>query len=588
MVVTDKKRRLAAILAADVVGYSRMMGRDEIGTLNALHRHRAEVFDPAVAAYDGRVVKLIGDGTLVEFSSVVDAVNCAVAIQTAMHESGTPDGLQIRIGINLGDVIIDGEDIYGDGVNVAARLEPLAETGGICVSSIVNESVGSRVAVTFRDGGETHVKNIERPVRVWRWSPGDAPAASAAQPTAAPRPVDAPKAARASIAVLPFNNMSGDPEQEYFSDGITEDIITDLSKVGGLIVIARNSSFAYKGQSPDIRSVGRDLGVTSVLEGSIRKAGERVRINAQLIDTTNGAHIWADRYDRMLTDIFAVQDEVTQAIVGALKVALAPAEAARIADTPTRSIEAHDLFLRAREGLLGAMRTKAVFETTLELLQRATELDPDYAEPYAGMAMMHNLDYQNHWTDNPDPLGTAERFAKLGVSRGPEVAYVHYVDAVITLWRHDLAGTRAKAKRALEISPNYAMALALLALVDVYSGDALGALPSIERAMRLEPGFNHQSMHFLGTAYLAAGRYEPAVAAFRERIRMFPSTDLSRGFLIVALGLQGEIAEGQKVLAELKSLQPKYSFAEHLARLPFADPQIPQRFQNGWDAVAKA
>ena len=318
MVEAHTNRRLAAILAADVVGYSRMMGTDEAGTLTTLKRHRETVFDPTVAEHKGRVVKLIGDGTLVEFGSVVDAVKCALAIQRAIKAEVQPNGkgIVLRIGINLGDVIIDGEDIYGDGVNIAARLEPLAEPGGICIASIVHEGVGNRIEVTFKDGGEVSVKNIDRPIRVWKWHPDSDPVAT--QPSRAVAASGKAQAEPPSIAVLPFNNMSGDPEQEYFSDGITEDIITDLSNVGGLLVIARNSSFAYKGKSVDIRTVGRELGVQSVLEGSIRRAGNRVRITAQLINAETGGHVWAQRYDRDLTDIFEVQDEVTRQIVEAL------------------------------------------------------------------------------------------------------------------------------------------------------------------------------------------------------------------------------------------------------------------------------
>src|SRR5271166_384241 len=319
-------RKLAAILAADVVGYSRLMGADEAGTLTALKRHRETVFDPVVAAHNGRIVKLIGDGTIVEFSSVVDAVNCALSVQRSgaspLDHSASQPAIVLRIGINLGDVIIEGDDIYGDGVNIAARLEPLAEPGGICISSIVNESIGNRIDVRFQEGGDVSVKNIDRPIKIWKWHPETMAAPARRPETADPEP----GAATHSIAVLPFTNMSGDPEQEYFSDGISEDIITDLSKIAELTVIARNSSFTYKGRSVDIRAIGRDLGVRSVLEGSIRRAGNRVRITAQLVDATNGAHLWADRYDRDLTDIFAVQDDVTRRIVDALKVTLSPGE----------------------------------------------------------------------------------------------------------------------------------------------------------------------------------------------------------------------------------------------------------------------
>src|SRR5215468_11276911 len=330
-------RKLAAILAADVMDYSRLMGADEKGTLAALKQHRQTIFDPAVAAHNGRIVKLIGGGTIVEFGSVIDAVNCALSVQRS--DDALPDEvlrrpeIVLRIGINLGDVIIEGDDIYGDGVNIAARLEPLAEPGGICVSSIVNESVGNRIDVGFKDAGEITVKNIDRPIRIWKWHPSASP--ELAKPAEKPLPT----VPTASIAILPFTNMSGDPEQEYFSDGISEDIITDLSKIAGLTVIARNSSFTYKGRSVDVRTIGRDLGVRSVLEGSIRRAGNRVRITAQLIDATNGAHLWGDRYDRDLTDIFAVQDDVTRRIVDALKVTLSSTEKARLTDSGTPNID---------------------------------------------------------------------------------------------------------------------------------------------------------------------------------------------------------------------------------------------------------
>src|SRR5271155_1585366 len=343
-------RNRAAILAADVVGYSRLMGADEAGTLAALKRHRETVFDPAVVAHSGRLVKLIGDGSIVEFASVVDAVNCALTVQrsgVAAPDQSAPQ-IVLRIGINLGDVIIEGDDIYGDGVNIAARLEPHAEPGGICVSSIVNESVGNRIDVRFQDSGEISGKNIDRPIRIWRWHPNTASAPAQAPETANREPTGTP----ASIAVLPFANMSGDPEQEYFTDGISEDIITDLSKLAGLTVIARNSSFTYKGRSVDVRTVGRELGVRAVLEGSIRRAGQRVRITAQLIDATTGGHLWADRYDRDLTDIFEVQDDVTHRIVDALKITLSPAEQERLADTETSDVAAYDCVLRGREFML--------------------------------------------------------------------------------------------------------------------------------------------------------------------------------------------------------------------------------------------
>jgi len=576
-------RRLAAVLAADVVGYSRMMAADETGTLTALKQHREKVFDPAVARHRGRLVKLIGDGALVEFTSVVDAVSCALAVQRSIKTQATANGggIVLRIGINLGDVIIDGDDIYGDGVNVAARLEPLAEPGGVCISGIVNESLGNRVDVLFRDSGDVAVKNIARPIRVWKWHP-DSEAAAA---QTSPKPVDTAEGEQPTIAVLPFNNISGDAEQEYFSDGITEDIITDLSKVAGLLVIARNSSFAYKGKSPDIRAVGRELGVRSVLEGSIRRAGNRVRITAQLINAANGAHLWAERYDRDLTDIFAVQDEVTRCIVEALKVKLTPGEAASIADVPTKNFAAHDLFLRGRELLRGTKWNRETFEQTVAILTRAVELDPDYAEPYAGLGMAHNLDFQNKWTGNPDALDVAARFAALATEKGPSEPFCHWIAAVVATWSRNLDRARQESEKALALSPNYAPAYGTLGLAEIYAGRPLVAISLIERAMRLDPAFVQQHVHFLGSAYLVAGKYEAAATTFRERIRLVPETDLSRSLLASALGHLGETDEAQRVWAELKELNPRYSFAEHLARLPFNNPADAERIKQG---LAKA
>ena len=516
-------RRLAAILAADVVGYSRMMGADEAGTLASLKRHRETVFDPAVAAHGGRVVKLIGDGTLVEFPSVVDAVKCALAIQRAVNADAQPNGqgIVLRIGVNLGDVIIDGDDIYGDGVNIAARLEPLAAPGGVCVASIVNESVGSRIDVRFIDGGEVTVKNIDRPIRVWKWHPGSDPVA--AQPVPAAALAGKARPEPPSIAVLPFNNMSGDPEQEYFSDGITEDIITDLSKIAGLMVIARNSSFTYKGKSVDIRNVGRELGVRSVLEGSIRRAGNRVRITAQLIDAATGGHLWADRFDRDLTDIFAVQDEVTRNIVEALKLKLTPGEEARIADNPTDSIDAHDLFLRGREILVGHITRRESYERARAFFERAIALDPAYGAAYAGLAMAHHLAFNNTWTDDPEATRRrATELAAKAVALAPNEALAHYAVGVTAGFNKDFVRGKAAAAKALSLNPNFAGALGSLGANEIFSGNATAAIPYIERAVRLDPVTASQYLHFLGLAHFMLGNYETAAAHFRERILMIP------------------------------------------------------------------
>src|ERR1700688_1680180 len=579
-------RKLAAILAADVVGYSRLMGADEAGTLAALKRYREAVFDPAVAAHNGRIVKLIGDGTIVELGSVVDAANCALLVQragaTTPDQSASQPIIVLRIGINLGDVIIEGEDIYGDGVNIAARLEPLAEPGGICVSSIVNESVGNRIDARFQEGGEINVKNIDRPIRVWKWHPSATAPTAARSNAAKPQP----NGATASIAVLPFTNMSGDPEQEYFSDGISEDIITDLSKIAVLMVISRNSSFAFKGRSVDVRAVGRDLGVRSVLEGSIRRASNRVRITAQLVDAATGAHLWADRYDRDLTDIFEVQDDVTRRIVDALKVTLSQAENARLTNTGTTNIESYNCFLRGRELLFGSTKNRETFEQSKTSFMRAIELDPNYAQAYAGLGFAYTLDYQNRWSDDPDgSLPLAKHYAEQAIEKNPKEPAARVVAAMVASRERDLDRATSEAQIALSLNPNYALAYNVLGGIRSYSGEPLEAIPLLEQAMRLDPAHSEQYLHFLGMAYLLAGKYETAVTLFRERIVLVPRTDFSRAPLASALGHLGEVDEARRICGELMEINPKYSFSEHFGRLAFKRQEDVQRIVDG---LAKA
>ena len=581
MVEERINRRLAAVLAADVVGYSRLMEADEAGTLAALKRHREAIFDPAVIAHNGRIVKLIGDGVIAEFGSVVDAVNCALSVQrsgaSTLDQSATQSTIVVRIGINLGDVIIEGDDIYGDGVNIAARLEPLAEPGGVCVSSIVNESVGNRIDVRFSDSGEISVKNIDRPIRIWKWHPSTA--SDLAKPTGK-KPE--PNAATASIAILPFTNMSGDPEQEYFSDGITEDIITDLSKIAGLTVIARNSSFTYKGRSVDIREVGKELGVRSVLEGSIRRASNRVRITAQLIDAANGAHLWADRYDRDLTDIFEVQDDVTRRIVDALKVKLSPAENMRLADSGTPNIEAYDCYLRGREVMAVNPKNRERFEQSTKFFMRALELDPSYSQTYAGLSMAYGLDYQNRWSDNPDlSLGLAKHNAEQAIEKNSNDPFARLVASWTAILEKDLDRAKSEADIALSLNPNYSGAYLILGHIQTLSGRPLEAIPALERATRLDPAFRSTHLHFLGMAYLLAGKYETAAALLRERILLMPGTDFSRVLLASSLGHLDDGDGARRIWKELKEINPKYSFSEHYARQPFQRQEDVQRIVDG-------
>src|SRR5881275_2492737 len=371
------ERRLTAILAADVVGYSRLMTIDEAGTLAALKSLRKNLADPKISEHNGRIVKLTGDGMLIVFPSVVSAVACAVDIQSAMRTRNATEPaapIEFRIGVNLGDIIVEDGDIFGDGVNVAARLESIAPVGGIAVSQSVRDHVGKRLDLDFEDMGERRLKNIEAPIRVYSISV-ERPSGDVAASVGEERP---------SIAVLPFINMSGDPEQEYFSDGITEDIITDLSKVSGLFVVARNTAFTYKGKSVEAQRVAKHLGVNFILEGSVRKAGSRVRVTGQLIDGKKGGHMWADRYDRDLTDIFAIQDEITHAIVEQLKVKLLPQEKKSIGQTPTDNVEAYTYYLRGRQFM--QRHSKSNYQLARRMFAKAVELDPLYARAYAGIA----------------------------------------------------------------------------------------------------------------------------------------------------------------------------------------------------------
>ena len=578
-------RKLAAILVADVVGFSRLAGTDEDRTLSRLRGLRSDLIDPAIAAHHGRVVKRTGDGAIVEFRSVVDSVRCAIEVQTGMIErnAGLPPErrIEFRIGIHLGDVVEESDgDLMGDGVNIAARLEGIALPGAICLSEDAFRQVRTRLDLAVNDMGETQLKNIAHPIRVYSLLVGLPADVKPAAPDKVSPGLALPD--KPSIAVLAFQNMSGDPEQEYFADGMTEDVITDLSKVSGLLVIARNSSFAYKGKNVDIRVVARELGVRAVLEGSIRRAGNRIRITAQLIDAETGGHLWADRFDRELSDIFAVQDEVTLQIVNALKVKLSPGEAASLDSGETTNSKAHDLFLKGRELWLATIANREGFERVTELFEQAIAEDPDYGEPYAGLAIAQNLNWQNHWTpDWNQSLEKGERYIAVALQKSPHVAYVHYVAALVYFWKKDLDRSAAEADAALILNPNYAPAHNSRGIVNIYRGEPLAAVPHIERAMRLDPVLKHQYTHFLASAYLVAGKFEIAAALFKERIRLSPKTDLSRAFLAVALGHLGEADEAGRIWRELIEINPQYSFDEHVGRLPFRNRADVDRLAEG-------
>ncbi len=578
-------RRLAAILVADVVGYSRLMADDEAGALAALNRHREVAFDPVVARHNGRIVKLMGDGTLVEFRSVVDAVACAVAIQQAAAEAEAGPIMTLRIGVNLGDIIIQGDDIYGDGVNIAARLEPLAPPGGVCISSVVNESLRDRADVVFVDGGEVAVKNIDRPIKVWRWHPADG-AAPARGASPSPRPAERAPEGR-SIAVLAFANMSGEPEQEYFSDGIAEDIITDLSKVSGLLVIARNSSFAYKGKSVDLRDVGRELGVDHVLEGSVRRAGQRVRITAQLIDTRSGGHLWADRYDRELTDVFAVQDEVTLQIVSALKVRLSPAEQAAIASIGTTSMAAHDSFLRLRTLIFSPGLTPARWQRGIAEGFRAIELDPGYVQARALTSICHWLDFHNHWSgDAPEVVAAkAQALADRAIELDPADPLANHAIAVAARWRGDYDLAASAIDKTLARNADYALGLFTRSEIALAAGRHQDAIADLEHAMRIDPAWTHQYLQNIGMAHLLLGHFETAALVFRERLLLAKDTDIGRAWLASALGHLGELDEARQTWADLMAINPAFAIEPRLARQRFANPADVDRVMAG---LAKA
>ncbi len=465
-------RRLTAILAADVVGFSAMMGRDEAGTLARLIDMRKTVFDPELARTGGRIVKLMGDGALVEFSSVANAVSCAIAVQERLAPDPT---LKLRIGVNLGDVILQGSDLYGDGVNIAARLEALAEPGGICISGPVADSLGSRLDPRFADSGLQQLKNIEKPVRVLRWSPDMEPAAALAEP----------EFDRPGIAVLAFDNMSAEAEQEYFSDGIAEDIITALSHFREFKVIARNTTFTYKGKAVRVDQVCRDLGVRYLLEGSVRKAGNKVRVTAQLIDGETGAHLWANRYDRSIDDIFAVQDEITQAIVEAVAPETMNAEFKRARNRP-ESLSSWDKVLRARWHLGKFAQTDN--EEARALLSQIVASNPNMSEAHAGIALCDLMAMLHVWrTDTGAAIQSAKSAARKAVEQDDNSANAHAILGMACIFARDFEEGETHLMRAIRLNPNLAVGYGNCAALYGVSGQYPEAKTAYERAAALSP-----------------------------------------------------------------------------------------------------
>jgi adenylate cyclase len=566
-------RRLTAILAADVAGYSRLMGADEEGTHERLRAHLGELVNPKISQHRGRIVKNTGDGLLAEFASVVDAVRCSVEIQCGMidREPEAPEERRIRfrIGINLGDVIAEYDDIFGDGVNVAARLEALAEPGGICVSRVVRDQVRDRLDYAFEDLGEQQVKNISRPVRVYRVSNiggGHQIPSALAMPTL-------PLPDKPSVAVLPFTNMSGDPEQEFFADGIAEDVITALSRYPSLFVIARNSCFTYKGRAVDVKQVGRELGVRYVLEGSMRKAGNRIRVTAQLVETETGKHVWAERYDRDLADIFAVQDEITEAVTIAIAPAIAETEQQRAMRKPPGSLDAWAAYQR---GLWHV--SKAAPDDNLlaqKSFQQAIDLDPNFSGAYGGLAMAQNQATEFGTRGLPETLSSVEALARRAVALDGADAEARSLlcDA---LWRRgDYEGGLAEAERALATTPNLAFAHHMLGAALIFSGRPKEGLAALERSIRLDPRYPRSAarLHQVAIGLYFCRDYEAAIEAAKRTIRAYPEFPNTYRWLAAALGQTGRIEEAKEALEKAIVLAPAAFDMYVRRRVPWQRPE---------------
>ena len=543
------ERRLAAILAADVAGYSRLMGADEQGTLSRLRAIRGEIVDPKIAEHRGRIVKTTGDGLLVEFQSVIDALRCATEWQAAMPASGA---IAWRIGINVGDVVVEDGDIFGDGVNVAARLESLAEPRGICVSARVQEDAAGRLDLAFEDLGEQELKHIARPVRVYRVAP---PRSAAVAQPAAPLPLpDKP-----SIAVLAFANMSGDPEQEFFSDGIAEDIITALSKLRWFFVIARNSSFTYKGRAVDVKQVGRELGVRYVLEGSVRKGGNRLRITAQLVEAETGNHVWAERYDRDLSDIFAVQDEITERVVAAIEPELYAVENTRSQRKPPESLDAWECVIRALSAI--AQGTREAITEAEQLCRRAIAIAPSYGHAHSllSWALVRRSNLSGDFRAMAPEIEAEARTALTLDDRDPW-AYLAHGNFLLRSRRFD-DSVRA-IRHALELNPNFALARAFLAVPLANLGHRQEAIDEALQAMRLSPNDRNvgaQASLALSVAHFSAGRYADCAAWARSLTEKSADHIAGHMFLTAALAMLDDEAALTEARAALLRVRPEFS-----------------------------
>ena len=559
------ERRLTTILASDVVGYARLMGEDEAGTLAALKSHRKELFEPKAAQYNGRTVKLMGDGALMEFTSVVDAVAFAIEVQSAMPARNAPAAqdrrIVFRIGINIGDIIVEGDDIYGDGVNVAARMETLAEPGGICISSIVHESIGNRIEAEFTDDGAHEVKNIDRPIRVFRWHPetsGKIEAKASGKISAGPpggEPLAIPD--KPSIVILPFDNLSGDKEQDYFADGMVEAITAALGNISSLFVIARNTAFTYKGRPMDVRDIGAELGVRYVLEGSVQRAGNRVRITTQLIETEGGTHVWAKPFDGSIEDIFELQDAITEQVAGALLPSIQLAEIERVRRKRPQDYRAYDFTMQAFPHVWSLERQAT--DTGLKFLQQALDMDSDYPLALSLAAWCHAQRAVYNWVEDieasqAEALRLAEKAANLS---GNDPLVLSVLGTVHTIVRNH--GTaRILLERAVSIDPNAAWTWSRLGWLETYADNPEVALAHFEKSRRLSPldPMTFNTYVGMASAYQGAGDYEQAIGLFRRALEERPNAAWIYRSLAWALVDAGRIEEAKAAYALLMESYP--------------------------------
>jgi TolB-like protein/class 3 adenylate cyclase/Tfp pilus assembly protein PilF len=584
------ERRLAAVLAADVAGYSLLMGRDEEGTLTQLKAFRMRLVDPTIAAHRGRIVKTTGDGMLVEFASAVDAARCAVEVQrgVALENVDVPEQARIefRIGIHVGDIIVDDDDIFGDGVNIAARLEGIAQPGGICISDDAQRQIRGKLDSPFEDMGPQNLKNIAEPMRAWRLSVD----AKSAEYLSAERPALAQALTlpdKPSIAVLPFQNMSSDPEQDYFADGIVEDVITALSRYHGLFVIARNSSFAYKGQAVDIKRVGRELGVRYVLEGSVRKIPGRVRVTGQLIDASPGAHLWADRFDGAMEDIFDLQDDITLKVVGAIAPQLENAEIDRSMRKPTESLDGYDYHLRAMASFHKAGRED--IKEAIRLFHKAIEFDEGYSSAYGMAAWCYARRKLNGWTDDQSAeTSDAERLVKRAIECGSKDAVALASSGIAVGYMFDdFERAMSLMDRAQELNPNLAMAFHLSGWIRCFVGDPDLAITHLERAVRLSPLDPQRPgmLAAIAAAHFAAGRFD--VAASLANKAMLEQSDNFIASLVAAASnaLAGNLVAAKRATELVRASDPSFRVQNVKYRLPHRQPEVLARWE---DALRRA